>query len=101
MRLKTGDTVLIISGKYKGKKGKITKVLSKEKKIIVDGVNFRKKHIRPKQEGGKGQVVEIAAPFDASNAKLICPRCKMPTRVGYRIVKKRKIRICKKCGQEI
>jgi len=84
MRIKKSDTVLIISGKDRGKKGKVIKALPKENKIVVEGVNLRKKHTRPRRQGEKGQIVEIAAPFDVSNVKLICPKCKKPTRVGYR-----------------
>jgi len=101
MKIKKGDTVLIISGKYRAKKGKVIKVLPKSNKITVQGVNLMKKHIKPKREGEKGQIVEVAAPFDASNVKVICPKCGQPTRIGYKIEKNRKYRFCKKCGQEI
>ncbi len=101
MKIKTGDTVLIISGKDKGKRGKVIKSLPREGKIIVEGINIRKKHVRPRREGEKGQIVEVPAPFDVSNAKLICPKCKNATRVGYKIVEKNKYRVCKKCNQEI
>lgn len=101
MKIKNGDTVLIISGKDRGKKGKVINVFPKENRIVVEGVNLRKKHTRPKKQGEKGQIVEIAAPFNVSNVKLICPKCKKPTRVGYKVVEKNKFRICKKCQQEI
>jgi len=101
MKIKTGDTVLIISGKDKGKKGKVIKSLPREGRIIVEGINIRKKHVRPRREGEKGQIVEVPAPFDVSNVKLICPKCKNATRVGYKIVEKNKYRVCKKCNQEI
>ena len=101
VKIKKNDTVLIISGKDRGKKGKVIKSLPKENKIVVEGINLRKKHIRPRRQGEKGQIVEIAAPLDVSNVKLICPKCKKSTRVGYRVVEKNKYRICKKCGQEI
>jgi len=101
MKIKTGDTVLIISGKDKGKKGKVIKSLPREGRIIVEGINIRKKHVRPRREGEKGQIVEVPAPFDVSNVKLICPKCKNATRIGYKIVEKNKYRVCKKCNQEI
>lgn len=101
MKIKKGDTVLIISGKDRGKKGKVLRALLKENKIVVEGINLRKKHLRPRREGEKGQIVEIAAPLDASNVKLICPKCKEPTRVGHRVVGENKFRVCKKCNQEI
>lgn len=101
MKIKNGDTVLIISGKDKGKKAKVIRVLIEENRIVVEGANLRKKHTRPKKQGEKGQIVEIAAPFNVSNVKLICPRCKKATRIGYRVTEKNKFRICKKCNQEI
>ena len=101
MRIKKGNTVLIISGKDKGKKGKILEVLSKEGKILVEGVNLMKKHQKPKKTGEKGQIIQLPKPIDVSNVKLICLKCGKPTRIGYRIVEKKKYRTCKKCGQEI
>ena len=101
MKIKKNDTVLIISGKDKGKKGKILQVFSGLNKILVEGVNAVKKHRRAKNEKEKGQVVEIFKPISASNAKLVCPKCGQATRVGYRLTEKSKDRICKKCEQEI
>ena len=101
MKIKKGDQVLIISGKYRGKKGKVIRALPKVDKIAVEGVNIQKKHVRPKRTGEKGQTVEIPMPFNVSNAKLICPKCNKATRVGYETKSKKKKRICKKCKQEI
>ncbi len=101
MKIKNSDIVLIISGKDRGKKGKVIKVLPEENRIIVEGINLKKKHTKPKRQGEKGQIVEIAAPFNVSNVKLICPKCKKSTRVGYKVVEKNKFRVCKKCKQEI
>jgi len=101
MKLKKGDNVLIIAGKDKGKTGKITKAYPKDLKVLVEGINLRKKHVRPKREGEKGQVVEIPAAVDVSSVKIICPKCGKAVRVGYKIEKDRKFRICKKCDQEI
>lgn len=113
MKFKKGDTVLIISGKDKGKRGKILKVFPKESKILVEGINLRKKHQKPRRTGEKGQIVEMPASIYVSNTKLICPKCGKPTRISYgaggdipsktgnEIRGKKKYRICKKCGQEI
>jgi len=101
MKIKKDDTVLIISGKDKGKKAKVLKVLPKANKIMAEGVNIARKHRKPKSEREKGQIVEIPKPIHVSNVKLICPKCARPTRVGYKIVDKNKFRICKKCQQEI
>jgi len=104
MKIKTGDTVLLIAGKDKNKKGKVIQVFPKNNKIIVDGLNIVKKHVRPKKSGEKGQKVEVPRPFNASNVKIICPGCKKATRVGFNMIKKgkeKKVRVCKKCKQNI
>ncbi len=101
MRIKKGDTVLVICGKYRGKTGKVLKVFRKERKILVEGVNIVKKHQKPKRAGEKGQIIELPSPIDVSNVKLICPSCKKATRVGYKLEKGQKERICKKCGAKI
>jgi large subunit ribosomal protein L24 len=107
MKVKKGDNVLIIAGKDKGRTGKITKALPRELKILVEGINLKKKHVRPKKEGEKGQVVDIPAPLDISNVKIICPKCGKATRIGYKTEKdvplgaQVKNRICKKCKQII
>lgn len=101
MKIKKNDTVLIISGKDRGKKGKVLKVLPKEGRVVVEGANLRKKHIRPKRSGEKGQIAEMPAPLSISNVKLICPKCGQAVRVGYRITGGKKYKVCKKCQQEI
>jgi len=100
MKIKKGDQILVISGKNKGKSGKVLKVFPQFHKILVEGVNLRKKNVRPKKAGEKGQIVEMPGPIDVSNLKLICPKCGAATRVGYKIRGKNKFRICKRCGQE-
>ena len=101
MKIKKGDTVLIISGKDRGKQGKILDVFPKENRVVVEGANIRKKHAKPKNSGEKGQTVEKPAKFAASNVKLVCPRCGKATRVGLKAEGHRKMRICKKCKGEI
>ena len=101
MKLKKGDSVLITAGKDKGRTGKIMKALPKEGKVLIEGINLKKKHVRPKREGEKGQVVDIPTAMDVSNVKLICPKCGKVTRVGHIIEKDVKNRICKKCKQII
>jgi len=104
MKIKKGDTVLIISGKDKNRKGKVLEALSRERKILVEGVNLMKKHQKPKKTGEKGQIIQLPKPIDVSNVKLICSKCGKPARIGYKIMsdsknQKFKNRICKKCGQ--
>lgn len=101
MKVKKGDNVLVIAGKDKGRTGKITKALPKEMKVLVEGINMRKKHVRPKRQGEKGQVVDVPAALDVSNIKLVCPKCGKATRVGYKLADKNKKRFCKKCKSEI
>lgn len=104
MRIRKGDTVLLTAGKDKNKKGKVIQVLPKEGKLVIEGINIVKKHVRPKRSGEKGQRVEVPRALSLSNIKLVCPKCKKSTRVGYKIVSKgreKRIRVCKKCGQEI
>jgi len=105
MKIKKGDNVLITAGKDKGRTGKITKAFPKELKVLVEGVNLKKKHVRPKRDGEKGQIVNIPAAIDISNIKIVCPKCGKASRVGYLIEKNQessiKSRVCKKCKQKI
>ncbi|MBU1255547.1 50S ribosomal protein L24 [Patescibacteria group bacterium] len=101
MKIKKDDTVLIICGKDKGKKGKVLEIFPRENRIVVEGVNIVRKHRRPRNEGEKGQIIEIVKSIDISNVKLVCPKCGQSTRVGYKIIEKKKYKICKKCQQEI
>lgn len=103
MKLRKEDNILIIAGKNKGRKGKILRVFPKEEKILVEGINLVKHHMKPRKSGEKGQIVTKPAPLPAAKAKLICPKCNQATRVGYKTSsksQKSKIRICKKCNQE-
>jgi large subunit ribosomal protein L24 len=101
MRIKKGDLVKKIAGKDKGKQGKVLRTVPSEGRIVVEKMNIVKKHKKARREGEKGQRVEIAAPFDASNAMLVCPACGRATRTSYAFVQDKKVRICKKCGKEI
>ncbi|MBU0476545.1 50S ribosomal protein L24 [Patescibacteria group bacterium] len=101
MKIKKNDTVLIISGKDRGKKGKILQSFPKKNIILVEGVNLRKKHQRSQKMGGGGQIIEREFPISISNAKLICPKCGKAAKVGYKIVEGKKYRACRKCGQEL
>lgn len=102
IKIRKGDKVAVISGKDKGKTGKVVRSLPAFEKVVVEGINVRKKHIRPKKEGQKGQIVQMPSPVNVSNVKIICPKCEKPSRVGSKILKDgRKIRTCKKCGEEV
>ncbi len=101
MKVKKGDTVLIISGKDRGRKGKVLEVLTSSKRILVEGLNLMKKHVKPKKQGEKGQIVQLPGPIFASSVKIVCPKCSKASRVGYKMEGKNKYRVCKKCKQEI
>lgn len=101
MKIRKGDNILIISGKDKGKKGKVLSALPKAGKVIIEGLNLRKKHVRPKKQGEKGQIVSVPSAIDASNVKIVCTKCSKAVRVGFKIEGDKKYRICKKCKQEI
>lgn len=97
MKIKKGDTIIVIKGKDKGRKGKVEKVFPKEGKVLVLGINVVKKHVKPKKEGEKGGILEIAKPLNVSKVALVCPKCGKKTRVGFLLTKEGKERICKKC----
>lgn len=102
MKVKKGDNVMIIAGKDRGKSGKILNVFLGKNRIVVDGFNLVKKRIKPKKQGEKGQTASMPAPLNVSNVMIICKNCGRNTRIGYKILEnKNKIRICKKCGEEI
>ncbi len=97
MKLKVNDQVKILQGKDRGKTGKVIQVFKKEDKIVVEGLNIMKKHVRARKQGEKGQIIELSAPIDFSNAMLICPKCNKPVRVGFKIDGDNKKRWCRKC----
>ena len=102
MKMKKGDNVVVLSGKEKGKQGRVIKVLVNEGKIIVENINLKKKHQKPKTGGRKGEKIEVPRPLRVSSVMLVCKSCGKPTRVGYKILPEgKKIRSCKKCGLEL
>jgi large subunit ribosomal protein L24 len=101
MKIKKGDTVKILKGKDRGKSGKVIRVFPAMNKVLVEGLNLYKKHVRPKRQGEKGEVVEIAKPLAAANVALLCPHCKQATRVGYKLEGIKKFRYCKKCKNNV
>ena len=87
----------MLSGKDRGKTGVVLKVSPTTGRIMIEGLNIFKKHSRPRKQGEKGQLVEVSRSVNASNVMLICPSCKVPTRVGHRVEGNRNVRFCKKC----
>jgi large subunit ribosomal protein L24 len=104
MRIKRDDTVEVISGNDKGARGRVLRALPKERRVVVESVNIRKKHQRPMQAGrsqAQAGIIQFEASIDVSNVMLVCPQCDEPTRVGVRNADGRRVRVCKKCGEDI
>lgn len=101
MKIKKGDTVQIITGKDRGKSGKVLRVTAEGMRAMVEGLNVFKKHSRPRREGAKGEIVSVSRPVHISNLLLQCPRCNKGVRIGYRIEGEKKTRYCKKCKGEL
>jgi large subunit ribosomal protein L24 len=106
LQVKTGDTVVVISGVNKGKSGKITRAYPKDGTVVVEHVNIVKKHQKPRGQGMPGGIIEKEAAIPACKTMLICPACKKATRIAHAFVKNDegklvKQRVCRKCGQSI
>lgn len=100
-RVKKGDTVEVIQGKEAGKRGKVLHVLAADERVIVERVNFIKRHVRPSKKVPQGGVIEREASMHISNVKLVCPSCSQAVRVGVRMEGEEKIRYCKKCNVQV
>lgn len=98
LHVKKGDEVMIISGKDRGKKGKVLEVSPKEKKVIVEARNMVTKHVKPRKQGQLGGIIKAEGALYASKVMPVCPKCDKPTRVGHDMKDDKKIRVCRKCG---
>lgn len=102
MKIRKDDTVLVIAGRDRGKKGKVRFAYPKDKKLVVEGINFIKKHARATGQVKQAGIIEQEAPITLSNVMLLCSRCNHPTRVGFRSLEDgRKVRICRSCHEVI
>jgi len=101
MKIKTGDKVIVISGKDKGKTGNVQRVYPKLNKVVVEGVGLHKKHMKPTQQNPEGSIQEIYSPINASKVMYYDAKTKKGTRLGYKVTKEGKVRVAKKSGQEI
>jgi len=105
IKIKKGDTVKMLSGRDRGKIGKIIKVESAKMRVVVEGLNLLKKNKRPKKQGEKGEIISIPRAVDYSNVAIVCPSCKKSSRIGFNLLKnsglESKVRVCKKCGANI
>lgn len=103
MHVRRDDTVLVITGRERGKTGKISRVMPKEERVVVAGVNLVKRHMKARPNTVQTGIIEKEAPLHASNVMLVCPKCNKPTRTGHRFYgegeQRQKARFCKKCGE--
>ncbi|MDE7221068.1 MAG: 50S ribosomal protein L24 [Oscillospiraceae bacterium] len=98
MNVKKGDTVVVLSGKDKGKQGKVQSTIPSESKVVVEGVNMVTCHTKPRRQGEEGGIVRREAALYASKVQVVCPKCGKGTRVAHKIEDGKKIRVCKHCG---
>ncbi len=101
MIVKKGDQAVVISGKEKGKKGKVSQVIPTTGKVVIENVNVVSRHKKPRSAQEKGGIMKKAAPIDASNVMVVCPACGKATRVAHKIIDGEKARVCKKCGASL
>ena len=109
LNVKKGDTVVVISGKDKGKKGKIMVAQPDDERVIVQGAAMVTRHVKPRKQGQPGGRIEKEGPIHASNVMLVCPKCDKPTRIAHKLKeveisgekKQKSVRVCKKCGKVI
>ena len=101
LNVKKGDLVKVISGKDRGKQGKILRTIPEKERVVVEKVNMMKKAMRPTQQNPQGGISTMEAPLSVSNVMFICPKCDKPTRLGHKRENGKKIRVCKKCGADV
>ena len=101
MNIKRDDKVIVLSGKDKGKQGKVMIADPKAMKVVVEGINVATKHQKAQKQGQEGGIIKVETPIYASKVQLVCPKCGKATRVGHNIVDGKKVRVCKKCGAEV
>ena len=102
MSIKKDDTVVVITGKDKGQRGKVLKVIPKEGKVVVEKINMVSRHTKPRKQGDEGGIIQKEAPLYACKVMRVCPKCGKPTRAAHKVqADGKKVRICKKCGAEI
>ena len=101
MKIRKGDNVKILSGNDKGKTGEVLEVIPKTEKIIVKGINIRKKHVKPRKQGEEGGIIPVECAIHVSKVNVVCPKCGKATRIGYETEKDQKVRVCRKCNAKI
>jgi len=101
MKIKKGDTVQVLSGNDKGKTGEVLEVIPKTEKVIVKGVNVRKKHVKARKQGEESGIISVECAIHSSKVNVVCPKCGKSTKIGFKIEKDEKVRVCKKCNAVI
>jgi len=102
MSIKKGDTVIVLSGKDKGKQGKVLAAMPADRKVIVEGINVVSRHTKPRKQGEEGGILKKEAPMYACKVQKVCPKCNKPTRPAHKMLADgKKVCVCKKCGAEI
>ncbi|HJH61761.1 MAG TPA: 50S ribosomal protein L24 [Firmicutes bacterium] len=101
MNVKKNDTVVVLSGKDKGKRGKVLSVDPEARKVVVEKVNLASRHQKPRRQGEEGGIIQKEIPLYASKVMAVCPKCDKPTRVAHKVEGGKKVRVCKHCGAEI
>ena len=101
MNIRKDDTVLVISGKYAGKKGKVLRADPSADRVVVQGVNMHKKHQKPSKDMPQGGIIEAEGPIQRSNVMMVCPKCQKPSRLRTKVVGDSRVRVCGKCGEAI
>jgi large subunit ribosomal protein L24 len=101
MKIKKNDQVQITAGKDRGKRGKVLSVLAEKDRVVVEGINIRKKHVKSKKQGAPGERIEFPASIHVSNVMLVCPETDRPTRVGLKVTETGKVRVSKRSGKEL
>jgi len=98
LKIKKGDTVQVLSGNDKGKKGEVLEVIPSTQKIIVKGVNIRKKHVKARKQGEEAGIIPVECAIHMSKVNVVCPKCGKASRIGFKIEKDKKVRVCKRCS---
>lgn len=99
MKIKSGDKVIMLSGKDKGKSGKVLQVFTKESRVVVEGLNLAIKHQKARKQGEKGQRIQFPTAIAVSKVALVCSKCNKAVRIGYKIEENKKFRVCSKCKE--
>jgi len=103
MRIKKNDTVVVLTGKDRNRRGKVLDIIRARQRLMVEGVNVVKRHVKAgsDQKAPQGGIIEVSAPIHVSNVRLVCSQCNQPTTIGFRVQEGKKVRFCKKCNESI